>query len=118
MTDFIANNEFLNEQGDQSSLEFDRTKFYIRVANNLRRARLSKHLTQRDMATLFGVTLQTYQQYEYGKVHPDLYGFVRLCLALKINLLSMLGYKTNSGASTLESFEKDNQIEIIKKLIR
>lgn len=72
-------------------------------AHNLRNARLSKGLTQREVAELLGITNSTYCGYEIGKRQPDVAKIKEISAVLHITADELIGTgyaaQTSSGGS-------------------
>lgn len=57
----------------------------------LQDARRAKHLTQQQVADLLGITLRSYQRYEYGERNISLEVAVRLSEILDISIYDLVG---------------------------
>lgn len=59
------------------------------LSENLKRIRISKGLTQRDVAALLGCSVQSYAQYESGKRKPKIETLARFANALDISIADL-----------------------------
>jgi len=60
------------------------------VANNVRRIRKKKGLTQEEVSSLAGFNYRFYQKIESGKYSPNLYTLFRLAKQLQVKLSTLL----------------------------
>lgn len=68
-----------------ASIESKYEKLLEKVAANIKRARKSKKLSQRDMEG-FGFDLRNYQRLEAGNHSPSLYTLHKLAVALRVEM--------------------------------
>ena len=69
------------------------------MLNNLKKLRISKGLTQNEIARSVGITVVTYQNYEYGIREPKVSFAIKLAKALNTTVeeLFPLSDQTNKG---------------------
>lgn len=58
----------------------------IKIAENIKRVRKEKGLTQNDLAKEVGISVTSIQAYEYGKTHPRITIALRIAKALGVSI--------------------------------
>ena len=61
------------------------------LSESLKRTRLEKHATQREVAAGIGATEQAYQRYEYGKTVPSALVLIALADFFDVSLDYLVG---------------------------
>lgn len=86
----------------------------MNFAHNLRNARLSKGLTQREVAELLGITNSTYCGYEIGKRQPDVAKIKEISAVLHITADDLIGtgYATEKFSSGLADLSP-HEVELL-----
>lgn len=74
---------------------------FVQVADNIKTLRISKDLTQKDLADLLGVVPSTIGMYEQGRRIPDLEAIIKLAGIFEISTDSLLGVDTNEHQNKL-----------------
>lgn len=67
------------------------------LANNLKRIRKDRGLTQSDVAELLDISVRSYQKYEQQEAFPDDKNLDKLCLKLRISFVDLFD---DSSAAT------------------
>ena len=71
------------------------------LKDNLKKIRLSKNLTQKEIADNIGITEQSYQRYEYGKVVPSAIKLHELADYFDVSTDYLLGRTDNPNSHKL-----------------
>ena len=71
------------------------------LSNNLKNLRVSKNLTQKEIADNIGITEQSYQRYEYGKVVPSAIKLYELADYFDVSTDYLLGRTDNPNSHKL-----------------
>ncbi len=70
----------------------------LNFGEHLKEIRLSKNLTQKQLATLIGSTERGIQRYEAGERKPNFDAIIALCNALEISADYLLGRTDNPNS--------------------
>ena len=62
----------------------------IQLANNIRKARLSRAMTQREVARALNIERSTYAYYETGKTSPDIFTLIKISNLFHIDVINIL----------------------------
>jgi len=78
-----------------------------RLCNMLRRQRLLKMLTQREVSEMTGINISLYQKYEYGLVLPKVINLMLLArhLEIDINILIKAREQEKNPVDVLKEIE-------------
>lgn len=82
---------------DKESLRMDEVRALSRLADGLRRLRVSRGLTQTDIAGLAGVSPSAISQVESGQRGLNLDTLLTLAAALNVSIDDLLGYQPDPG---------------------
>lgn len=70
--------------------------YNMTIAENIRRIRREKHMTQKQLGDLCGMDEANYRKYELGKINPRIETAEKIAEALGVNLLELLDLQTGS----------------------
>lgn len=87
----------------------------IKINDKLRQLRLSKNLTQEEIANVINIKQSSYSSYEIGRREPDLETLVKIADLYKISVDQLLGRPENNNLTTKEN-KPDFKSDLHKKL--
>ena len=82
------------------------------MVGNLKALRIAKGLSQQKLADIIGVTQQAINQYENGKVEPDIDNLIRLSDALEVSVDLLIGHEVLDP--TTDNLVSDDEFELIE----
>lgn len=82
------------------------------MVGNLKTLRIAKGLSQQKLADSIGVTQQAINQYENGKVEPDIDNLIRLSDALEVSVDLLIGHEVLDP--TTDNLVSDDEFELIE----
>lgn len=82
------------------------------MVGNLEALRIAKGLSQQKLADSIGVTQQAINQYENGKVEPDIDNLIRLSDALEVSVDLLIGHEVLDP--TTDNLVSDDEFELIE----
>lgn len=82
------------------------------MVGNLKALRIAKGLSQQKLADSIGVTQQAINQYENGKVEPDIDNLIRLSDALEVSVDLLIGHEVLDP--TTDNLVSDDEFELIE----
>ncbi len=73
------------------------------LANNIKKLRKEKGITQKELADILNISFQAISKWENAKAQPEISYLIKLCDVLYSDLNSLLGYKPTSEARDIHS---------------
>ena len=73
----------------------------IKIAENIQALRKKKHLTQEELAEVFGVTSQSISKWELGLSCPDISVLPEIADYFEVSIDELLGYKPESSVNSI-----------------
>ena len=73
----------------------------IKIAENIQALRKKKHLTQEELAEVFGVTSQSISKWELGLSCPDISVLPEISDYFEVSIDELLGYKPESSVNSI-----------------
>lgn len=73
----------------------------IKIAENIQALRKKKHLTQEELAEVFGVTSQSISKWELGLSCPDISVLPEIADYFEVSIDELLGYKPMSSVNSI-----------------
>ena len=73
----------------------------IKIGENIQALRKEKHLTQEELAEVFGVTSQSISKWELGLSCPDISVLPEIADYFKVSIDELIGYKPMTSISSL-----------------
>lgn len=73
----------------------------IKIAENIQALRKEKHLTQEELAEVFGVTSQSISKWELGLSCPDISVLPEIADYFEVSIDELLGYKPQSSVNSI-----------------
>lgn len=87
------------------------------VAKNIKEGRISKNMTQMDLADAMGVSYQAVSNWERGNSMPDISKIPDLCKILDLNLEEMLGGESKATRVAHRIVEDENAKVTMEELV-
>ena len=82
---------------------------YIQIGSRIKQLRNKKGISQKDMASMIGIPVSTYSNYENNYREPSLELIYKICAVLQINIDLLFGY-------TKEVFQTERTYRIAQKI--
>ena len=79
----------------------------MKIAKQIREARIAKNMTQMNLADAMGVSYQAVSNWERGNSMPDISKLEDLCGALEITVEELLGIQSPQSAAVVKLMETD-----------
>lgn len=81
---------------------------YIRIGSKIKEARLSKHISQKDMAEQLGLSASTYSNYENNYREPKLETIEKICDVLGITINELINTPEYAPENHMAKFYNPN----------